>query len=47
MVFLIVEKIKGSPVSLRVQIATQMIGLFLIIGMFLFVTFNDAMRLWG
>jgi membrane-associated protease RseP (regulator of RpoE activity) len=47
MVFLIIEKIKGSPVSLRVQIATQMIGLFLIIGLFLFVTFNDAMRLWG
>jgi membrane-associated protease RseP (regulator of RpoE activity) len=47
MIFLIIEKIKGSPVSLRVQVATQMIGLFLIIGIFLFVTFNDAMRLWG
>ena len=47
MVFLIIEKIKGSPVSLRVQIATQMIGLFLIIGAFLYVTFQDAMRLWG
>lgn len=47
MVFLIIEKIKGSPVSLKVQVATQMIGLFLIIGAFLFVTFNDAMRLWG
>jgi regulator of sigma E protease len=47
MVFLIIEKIKGSPVSLRVQVATQVIGLFLIIGAFLFVTFNDAMRLWG
>jgi membrane-associated protease RseP (regulator of RpoE activity) len=47
MVFLIIEKIKGSPVSLRVQVATQMIGLFLIIGAFLYVTFNDAMRLWG
>jgi regulator of sigma E protease len=47
MVFLIIEKIKGSPVSIKVQVATQMIGLFLIIGAFLFVTFNDAMRLWG
>jgi membrane-associated protease RseP (regulator of RpoE activity) len=47
MIFLIIEKIKGSPVSLRVQVATQMIGMFLIIGIFLFVTFNDAMRLWG
>ncbi len=47
MVFLIIEKIKGSPVSLRVQVATQMIGLFLIIGAFLFVTYNDAIRMWG
>ncbi|MGD2109858.1 MAG: RIP metalloprotease RseP [Phycisphaerae bacterium] len=47
MVFLIIEKIKGSPVSLRVQIATQMIGLFLIIGLFVLVTLNDAIRMWG
>lgn len=47
MVFLIIEKIKGSPVSLRVQIATQMIGIFLIIGCFIFVTYQDALRLWG
>jgi len=47
MVFLIIEKIKGSPVSLRVQIATQMIGLFLIVGLFLLVTLNDAIRMWG
>ena len=47
MVFLIIEKIKGSPVSLRVQVATQMVGLFLIIGMFIYVTYNDVIRLWG
>ncbi len=47
MIFLIIEKIKGSPVSLRVQVATQVIGLFLIIGIFVFVTYNDALRLWG
>lgn len=47
MVFLIIEKIKGSPVSLRIQVATQMIGLFLIIGIFLFVTFNDVVRMYG
>ena len=47
MVFLVIEKIKGTPVSLRVQVATQMIGIFLIAGIFLYVTFNDAMRLWG
>jgi len=47
MVFLIIEKIKGSPVSIRIQVATQMIGLFLIVGAFLFVTYQDAVRLWG
>ena len=47
MMFLIIEKIKGSPVSLRVQVATQVVGLFLIIGLFVFVTYNDALRLWG
>jgi membrane-associated protease RseP (regulator of RpoE activity) len=47
MVFLIIEGIKGSPVSMRVQIATQMIGLFLIIGLFVLVTLNDAIRMWG
>jgi membrane-associated protease RseP (regulator of RpoE activity) len=47
MVFLLIEKIKGSPVSLRVQVATQMIGLFLIISIFLFVTYQDAVRMFG
>lgn len=47
MIFLMIEKIKGSPISLRVQVATQMIGLFLIIGIFLFVTYQDVLRKWG
>ncbi len=47
MVFLIIEKIKGSPVSLRVQIATQTIGLVLIVSTFVFVTYQDALRLFG
>ena len=47
MVFLIIEKIKGSPVSLRVQVATQMLGLFLLIGTFIYVTINDALKLFG
>jgi len=47
MIFLIIEKIKGSPVSLRVQVATQTIGLFFIIGIFLFVTYQDVLRMWG
>jgi RIP metalloprotease RseP len=48
-VFLIIEKIKGEPVSLKVQVATQLIGLTLIIGIFLFVTFQDIAKIagWG
>ncbi len=47
MVFLIIEKIKGSPVSLKVQVATQVVGLCLIVSAFLFVTFQDVLRLAG
>ncbi len=47
MVFLIIEKIKGSPISLRVQIATQMLGLFLLISAFVYFTYQDALRLLG
>ena len=45
MVFLIIEKIKGSPVSLRVQVATQMIGVFFLLSVFVFVTYQDALRM--
>lgn len=47
MVFLIIEKIKGSPVSLRVQAATQLIGMVLILFAFVFVTYQDVLRMWG
>ena len=44
MVFLLIEKIKGSPISLRVQVATQIIGLILIVSAFLYVTLQDLTR---
>lgn len=46
-VFLLIEKIKGTPISIRVQVATQMVGLVLIIGIFLVVTFQDIIKLGG
>ncbi len=46
-VFLIIEKIKGSPIPIKAQIATQLIGLALIIGVFLYVTLNDIQKLFG
>ena len=44
MVFLIIEKIKGSPISMRIQVATQVVGLVLIVTAFLFVTIMDIYR---
>ena len=44
MVFLIIEKIKGSPVSIKVQAATQVVGLALIGFTFLYVTLQDFFR---
>jgi regulator of sigma E protease len=44
MVFLLIEKIKGKPVSLKTQAVTQVIGLALIIAAFVFVTFLDFQK---
>ena len=44
MVFLIIEKIRGRPVSLKMQVVTQIIGLVLIICAFVFVTFLDVSK---
>lgn len=45
MIFLIIEKIKGSPVRLEIQVATQIVGLVLILTAFAFVMFNDVVRM--
>ena len=46
LLFLTIEAIKGSPVSERVLSYSQMIGVVFILGLLLFVTFNDIMRLF-
>ncbi len=46
-VFLAMEKIKGSPVSVKVQTAATLVGLALLGCVFLFVTYNDVLRLLG
>ena len=43
--FLVLEKIRGEPVSLKVQTATQLIGIALIASIFLFVTAQDILNL--
>ena len=44
-VFLILEKIRGKPLSQRSQGIAQIVGLCLILSLFVFVTYNDIARL--
>ncbi len=44
LLFLLVEKIKGSPVSDRVVGYSQMVGLVMLVGLMVYVTYNDLMR---
>src|SRR5262249_9095059 len=37
-IFLLLEKIRGEPVSIKTQVVTQLIGIALIVSIFLFVT---------
>jgi regulator of sigma E protease len=43
-VFLLIEKIKGSPVGVRVQEKIASVGWVLVIALILYVTFNDIVR---
>jgi regulator of sigma E protease len=43
--FLIIEKIKGSPINPRVLAAAQVVGLALLLSVFLFATYHDVVRL--
>jgi membrane-associated protease RseP (regulator of RpoE activity) len=47
MVFLILEQIRGKPVSIKVQVAATLTGLALIAIVFVFVTVQDIGRLLG
>ncbi|MCA8973404.1 MAG: site-2 protease family protein, partial [Planctomycetes bacterium] len=44
MLFLLIEKVKGSPVSSRVFGYSQVVGLVFVLLLVLFVTYNDIMR---
>lgn len=44
--FLIIEKIKGSPVSTKVENTIHSIGFILLMLLLLYVTFNDVLRLF-
>ena len=44
LLFLAVEKVKGSPVSERVVGYSQLVGVVFIVGLMVYVTFNDIRR---
>ncbi|MBQ8472419.1 MAG: RIP metalloprotease RseP [Bacilli bacterium] len=44
--FLIIEKIKGSPVKAETENLIHNIGFFLLIALLIYVTFNDILRLF-
>ncbi len=43
---LILEKIRGKPLSLKVQTVIQTVGIVLLAGLFIFVTYNDITGLF-
>ena len=44
--FIVIEKIKGSPVNPKTENMIHSIGFFLLMALMLFVTFNDIVRLF-
>ncbi len=44
--FIIIEKIKGSPVSPRIENMIHTVGLFLLMLLMIYITFNDVLRLF-
>jgi regulator of sigma E protease len=43
--FLIIEKLKGSPISQKTQVYAQYVGLALLLSVFLFATWQDLFRI--
>jgi regulator of sigma E protease len=44
LLFLLIEKLKGSPVSQRIMSYSQMVGLVFIVTLFIYVIYNDLQR---
>lgn len=45
--FLLIEKIKGSPVSVRVHTIAYTVSMVVLCACFLFITYNDILRMFG
>jgi regulator of sigma E protease len=44
LVFIIIEKFRGGPLSMKARIAAQQIGIVVILALVVFVTYNDILR---
>ena len=44
LVYYLIEIVKGSPVSDRVQLVGYKVGFFMLMGLMVFATYNDVMR---
>ncbi|HWR83585.1 MAG TPA: RIP metalloprotease RseP [Candidatus Deferrimicrobium sp.] len=44
LVFLTIEKLRGAPLSMKVRIAAQQVGMLVLLGLIVFVTYNDILR---
>ena len=47
LLFILIEKIKGSPLSMKVRMGAQQVGMVFLFGFILFVSWNDVMRWIG
>jgi len=45
LMFVAIEKLRGKPVSPSAQVAAQLVGLFVLLALIVFVTYNDVLRL--
>ena len=45
--FIIIEKIKGSPVDIKLENTIHTVGFFLLMALMILITYNDIMRLIG
>ncbi len=44
LVFLLIEKIKGSPLTMKTRVMAQQVGVIAVLGLIVLVTYNDIMR---
>jgi regulator of sigma E protease len=47
LVFLVVEKIKGSPMSMKARLVAQQVGMVALLALIVVVTYNDVLRWLG